>query len=67
LCAVGGITDGVGLAIDDFANDGLAAISCQQDYPCLAGVVWINRFGVAHTGIFAELEQALSFTRLSQA
>ncbi|WP_223463276.1 MULTISPECIES: hypothetical protein [unclassified Pseudomonas] len=63
--AVGGVAEGVGLAIDDFTNDGLTAVGCQQYYPWLAAVVWINRFGVTHTGIFAEVEQTLSFTRLS--
>ncbi len=64
LLTVGGVGDGVGLAIDDFANDGLAAVGCQQYYAWPAAVVLISR--LAHAGIFAEAGQALSFTRLSQ-
>jgi hypothetical protein len=67
LLAVGGVGDGFGLAIDDFANDGLAAVGCQQHYAWGAAVDWIVRFGLAHIGSFVEVGQALGFTRLSQA
>ncbi|MDI2593065.1 hypothetical protein NYP20_00695 [Pseudomonas sp. N3-W] len=50
LMAVGGVSDGVGFAIDDFANDRLTVVDGQQDSTLRNRIL----LTVSHVGTFAK-------------
>jgi hypothetical protein len=56
LLAVGGVSEGVNLATDDFADDRMAAIGSQQYHALPERDLLISHFSLSHFETFAGIE-----------